>query len=114
MVKNTKEYYEKWYQEHGEAHKAYLREVIKCEVCDKEISRNTLSGHNKSKKHLKNVELAKKQQNIEINNLKEELKNKIKTEFINKQNKLIKDFTDNLLNSLDYKLEELKNQLKTS
>lgn len=46
----TVNYYEK-YKEH-------LSEKIKCDVCDKIISRSTLNSHNQSLKHLRNKELS--------------------------------------------------------
>ncbi len=44
------------YKENKEEYLAYLREKITCNKCNCEISRSQINAHNKTKKHLGNLE----------------------------------------------------------
>ena len=60
-MKNSKEYMENYYKNNPEKWK----KIIKCDICDKEMSITTRSNHYKSKNH-RLAELEKKIQNIKV------------------------------------------------
>ncbi len=65
-------YQKKYIQKYQEANKdkidAKNKERIRCELCDIEIARYSLSSHNKTKKHMKKIN-EKNNENIENNKI---------------------------------------------
>jgi hypothetical protein len=50
-----KKYIKAWTIKHKDEIEKKNKEIIKCEVCNKELARHSLRSHNKTKKHLKKI-----------------------------------------------------------
>lgn len=51
-----KEYKAEWYQKNRERLNDKNKELVRCEICNKELTKSGLWNHNKSKSHLKNIQ----------------------------------------------------------
>ena len=78
----AKEYYSNWYLKNKEQQLAKMSEKTNCDVCNKEITKNKMYSHIKTKLHLTNLERYN-----EVNNLKSALATKVNE--INEINKII-------------------------
>jgi hypothetical protein len=47
----SKEYNKKYYESNKEKNKSKVNEKVRCESCDKEVSRSNFANHCQSKKH---------------------------------------------------------------
>ncbi len=56
---NHKEQCKLWYIKNKEKHLANMKEKIDCNICKCKIVQNQIRRHEKSAKHIKNVELSK-------------------------------------------------------
>lgn len=51
-----REYKAKWHQENKERINNKMKELVRCEICNTEITKYSLWNHNRSKSHLKKIE----------------------------------------------------------
>ncbi len=91
------EYYKKWYSENKASKMLYLKEKIKCDVCNVMITRSNMSDHKKTVLHKKNLELLQK--DLALNNI------------INNNNQPKNEILLNKLNELDNKIKEIKDYI---
>lgn len=73
VATKAQKYNKKYYENNKEKIIDHLLQPVCCEYCDKTITLGALSKHNKSKKHLRNIEIKN------IHNDMKELEDKLKT-----------------------------------
>ncbi len=57
-------YHREYYKNNKDKYQGYLKEMIHCEVCKKDVRRYSVARHNKTKKHLKGMAQMKGNQSM--------------------------------------------------